>query len=225
LCCNGAMLARRPAHPLYAESTPTPLSRDCPIYVPWHITALSPQRQYQLGCRSSREAATIFTSTTPWAAAAIGQTERHTRLGRPERSPARGGSGACSISANTGGRAGRMRSWARQRRRDRFATKPVTISARPTPHGAAGFGQTERHTDSGAPTARRRGGRLPREPRAQLGGKAERSVASCARPRAPFRRVTAQPPNRAPHRTNRGACGQIGTSCYRFDSVVRIRDG
>ena len=28
-------------------------------------SAMSPQRQYQLGCRSSREAATIFTSTTP----------------------------------------------------------------------------------------------------------------------------------------------------------------
>ena len=27
---------------------------------------MSPQQQYQLGCRSSREAATIFRSTTPW---------------------------------------------------------------------------------------------------------------------------------------------------------------
>jgi hypothetical protein len=56
---------------------------------------------------------------------------------------ARGGSGACSTSANANGCAGPKRSPDGSDRDERFATKPVTISARSTPHGAAGFGQAQ----------------------------------------------------------------------------------
>ena len=42
-----------------------------------------PRQHHQLGCRSSSEAATIFTSTPPWAAAANGQ------IGPPRLIPAK----------------------------------------------------------------------------------------------------------------------------------------
>jgi hypothetical protein len=71
---NAKLTASAP-RPKHHRTTPGPVVRRRLIVA----AASSPPRQYQLGCRSSREAATIFTSTTPWAAAANGQPQLRDR--------------------------------------------------------------------------------------------------------------------------------------------------
>ena len=134
-------------------------------------------------------------------ASPFGQTERRTWLGRPDRPPARGGSGACWISASTGGH---FAECDRERGRGGVTAKPRNhprFRARPTPMALPDSDNLSHAGPAGDDVDRqgRSSASARTAPRRTLGPPRRRRVAASA-PRAEARSVQLGQPRLQPIR-------------------------